>query len=451
MAENESKRVDSAGLVIGLILFLLLIRALSGLGEGLEQKFGIDTTFFSETFQTTRALSAETPLNTKIKNTLGAELWSKPGGGELQREIRAGKRGEVVGGPVLILGELWFEVKYEDGVSGWVSEDDIRIDIARDRKTLKENTPLGTKIKSIALTQVRDRPNGRVISKQESDALGTIIGGPSYSFGKRWWRVRYGNGDAGWILESELEIDTTADVKAIKENTPLGVRVQITETASILSHPIYGTIIGEQLTGVEGIIIGGPVAVEGKRFWEVEFKDGAIGFVSEDALERKTPVVNLIILVGTTFSTISTIVSLILLAGIIYVVVRLYKVNAKEYEMFGPLSVLPHDGEEGKNPRWEKVVDYAESSSPHEWRLAILEGDVLLNELVTKIGYHGENLGEKLKGIEQSDFLTLNQAWEAHKIRNVIAHEGSDYILTQRETRRVIDLYRQVFAEFHII
>ena len=61
MAEKESKGVDFAGPLIGLVLIFVLIRAFSGLSEGLEQKFGIDTTFFSKAFQTTRPLSVPPP------------------------------------------------------------------------------------------------------------------------------------------------------------------------------------------------------------------------------------------------------------------------------------------------------------------------------------------------------------------------------------------------------
>ncbi len=75
----------------------------------------------------------------------------------------------------------------------------------------------------------------------------------------------------------------------------------------------------------------------------------------------------------------------------------------------------------------------------------------MLDDMVDAMGYEGEGLGERLKQIERSDFNTLNQAWEAHKIRNNIAHAGSDFTLTQREVRRVIDLYKQVFDEFDFI
>ena len=78
-----------------------------------------------------------------------------------------------------------------------------------------------------------------------------------------------------------------------------------------------------------------------------------------------------------------------------------------------------------------------------------MEADIILGEMLEKMGYvKGETIGDKLKTIEKSDFTSLDQAWEAHKIRNMIAHEGTDYILTEREAKRVVGLYEQVFKEF---
>src|SRR3990167_5557173 len=84
-------------------------------------------------------------------------------------------------------------------------------------------------------------------------------------------------------------------------------------------------------------------------------------------------------------------------------------------------------------------------------RLAVLEADVLLDEMVTHMGYHGDSLGERLRSVEKSDFVTLDKAWEAHAVRNKIAHEGSAFPLANREAKRVIGLYEEVFREFHYI
>ena len=81
----------------------------------------------------------------------------------------------------------------------------------------------------------------------------------------------------------------------------------------------------------------------------------------------------------------------------------------------------------------------------------ILEADVMLDEVMEGQGYHGATLADKLKLVEPSDFLTIESAWEAHRVRNEIAHAGGDFLLSEREAKRVVELYRQVFDEFRYI
>ncbi len=101
--------------------------------------------------------------------------------------------------------------------------------------------------------------------------------------------------------------------------------------------------------------------------------------------------------------------------------------------------------------RWKNVIDYVESENPGNWRLAIIEADIMLDELLFSLRLPGNTIGDKLKAVEPSDFLSLNEAWEAHKARNMIAHEGQDFLLNQREARRIISLYEMVFKEFEVI
>lgn len=103
------------------------------------------------------------------------------------------------------------------------------------------------------------------------------------------------------------------------------------------------------------------------------------------------------------------------------------------------------------NPRWAKVLEHVNSNNSSDWRLAILEADIMLADVLDKMGYHGVTIGDKLKGIESSDFDTLNDAWEAHKVRNAIAHEGSNITITKSEAERVIRLFEKVFKEFKYV
>ncbi|HEY9584046.1 MAG TPA: hypothetical protein VJI33_00490 [Candidatus Paceibacterota bacterium] len=152
----------------------------------------------------------------------------------------------------------------------------------------------------------------------------------------------------------------------------------------------------------------------------------------------------------------SIVFTLLAIVGIIYCFMRLREV---EHGMIHAIEgghhgeIYGHDvsAAEVANRRFVRVVDHLNSENESDWRLAILEADLILEEMLHSMGYHGDSISEQLKGIERSDFHSLDQAWEGHKVRNQIAHEGGDFRITNREARRVVSLYEQVFKEFHFI
>jgi hypothetical protein len=155
------------------------------------------------------------------------------------------------------------------------------------------------------------------------------------------------------------------------------------------------------------------------------------------------------------FVGISFVLSLMLFIGIIYCVEKLKLIRKKEEEIYNPKIEIAYEevvkGDPDLARRWDKVKNHIESDNENDWRQAIMEADIMLAELLTKMGYKGEGIGEQLKRVEKSDFNTLDEAWEAHKVRNRIAHDGSGYVLSKTEAKRTIDLYRKVFDEFYFI
>ena len=162
---------------------------------------------------------------------------------------------------------------------------------------------------------------------------------------------------------------------------------------------------------------------------------------------------------------ISLLLSLLFLTGIIYCFIRTRavfremeeKTHGAHHEGHGAAHVGEHveahhePATASTNKRWEEIVAHINSDSPSNWRLAILECDIVLDEMLTKMSYRGETLADKLKAVEKSDFLSIDKAWEAHRVRNAVAHEGSNFQITDSETRRVVALYEEVFREFHYI
>ncbi|MBI2045896.1 MAG: hypothetical protein HYT28_00515 [Parcubacteria group bacterium] len=145
--------------------------------------------------------------------------------------------------------------------------------------------------------------------------------------------------------------------------------------------------------------------------------------------------------------------SLLFIAGIIYTAFRILEIRRSEHEKYHTVDIAIEPADGGfRRERWQTIIKKMESENISDWKLAIIEADTLLDEMVKKMGYPGENLGERLRHVEVSDFTSLQEAWEAHKVRNRIAHDSSDqFILTAREARRVIGLFEKVFREFKYI
>jgi len=103
-----------------------------------------------------------------------------------------------------------------------------------------------------------------------------------------------------------------------------------------------------------------------------------------------------------------------------------------------------------RNSRLQDVLTHSDSDSPNDWKLAIIEADIILDDILKKRGYAGNSLGERLKSISPQQLSTLNDAWEAHKIRNRIAHDGEDFVLTKHIADETVARYQRVFNEFDL-
>lgn len=149
---------------------------------------------------------------------------------------------------------------------------------------------------------------------------------------------------------------------------------------------------------------------------------------------------------------IFSILAVFFITLIIYCLIRIYEIKRDEHKKYHGLFAEPGDfAPAPKNQKWEQVKQHVLSENSSDWRLAIIEADTLLDELIKALNYKGENLGERMKNMSQNDFPKLQAAWEAHKVRNRIAHEGSDFVLTRPEARRIIDLYEEVFQSQNYI
>lgn len=442
MAE-ESKSGSTAFEDLALTLFaLLLVGQIFQKGpEFIAERWGIE--LGGNQFLVAGAgLSTDTPLGSKVNATDGATYYDSPGGtGTEDGTFPPGSSLTLVDGPETVDGKRWWKVEDQiTGKTGWVEESDL---VREGVGGLGPGTKVGAKARALFDAGIWNAPGGAVkTGVLKRGELGELTKGPNITNGSRWWFFESSDTEnSGWITEAAL-------VLASDTGWEEGTAVVGKKTADIYERAGGGEIAGLLKEDEKGKILGGPVSVGGEMWWFIESEDSEEGWVREvDLVEGgvrgvfKTVVIVLMIT--------GTVVTLILLGGIVYITIRTNQIRAKERERIR--NAIPKDIEPLRNERWEKILQHANSDNPSDWRLAIIEADILLDEVVARMGYQGETLGERLKTVVRGDMETLDNAWEAHKVRNQIAHTGSDFILTQREARRVIDLYASVFNEFKVI
>lgn len=95
---------------------------------------------------------------------------------------------------------------------------------------------------------------------------------------------------------------------------------------------------------------------------------------------------------------------------------------------------------------WREVLAKIESVNPSDWNIAVIRADSIFDGILKNMNLPGENMGERLKQLDAAELQSLNSVWEAHKIRNRIAHE-TDQTLTHDEARRAISLFENGLKE----
>ncbi len=148
------------------------------------------------------------------------------------------------------------------------------------------------------------------------------------------------------------------------------------------------------------------------------------------------------------------IVGFIALMMIIYYLYLSYEIRQMEVEHVNHWHAPETHRTQSANPRlqrWEKVVGLFNSSDHTQWRLAIIEADTMLEELMEYLGFDGTNLGERLKSASVRVFPPLQDAWEVHNLRNRLAHEGLTYDLQQDEAMRARKIYENLFRGYNFI
>jgi hypothetical protein len=119
--------------------------------------------------------------------------------------------------------------------------------------------------------------------------------------------------------------------------------------------------------------------------------------------------------------------------------------DAKEY-----LTYRPYYGWRKFDVRWQKIQKMVIAGLEPEAKLAIIEADSILNEVLKRIGHKGETFGERLDKATVDVLPNLEEVRRVHGIRNNIIHDPS-YSLDIAEAKMALEVYRKALVELNVL
>jgi hypothetical protein len=97
---------------------------------------------------------------------------------------------------------------------------------------------------------------------------------------------------------------------------------------------------------------------------------------------------------------------------------------------------------------WNNVELLMADENESSWVKAVFEADKILDYGLSVMGIAGNGLGERLKN-GKSLFNNVQAAWDAHKLRNQLAHE-IDMKLARHEAERAVRLFKDSLRQLGI-
>lgn len=142
----------------------------------------------------------------------------------------------------------------------------------------------------------------------------------------------------------------------------------------------------------------------------------------------------------------------------VWLFVKIWPLKQRLYVLEGrraykaPQKLLSFEEEQKRVTRkkWDDIVKKAQTGGPAVYPVVIIEADVLLENSLGRMGFLGKNLAERLRSLAPRELPSVNDVWEAHKLRNKIAHEP-DFKPSEVETTRALAAYKKALVELQII
>lgn len=98
---------------------------------------------------------------------------------------------------------------------------------------------------------------------------------------------------------------------------------------------------------------------------------------------------------------------------------------------------------------WIGILARVEKGLESEYKLAVVEADEMLEDVLKKMEYTGKTLEDRLGQVSPTIISNIEDIREVHKIRHKVVYDP-DYELTLDEIKRILEVYEKAFRELQL-
>jgi len=100
--------------------------------------------------------------------------------------------------------------------------------------------------------------------------------------------------------------------------------------------------------------------------------------------------------------------------------------------------------------QWVKISKRLEPGKAEDYKMSLIEADSLLDDVLKRMGFKGENMKERLEQAAAAKTLSdIENIQKAHKLRNNIVHDP-DYNLSLDKTKETLQAYEKAFRDLEL-
>ncbi|MDA1334971.1 MAG: hypothetical protein O2794_03085 [bacterium] len=167
------------------------------------------------------------------------------------------------------------------------------------------------------------------------------------------------------------------------------------------------------------------------------------------ALSTAVSYYNRFVIVAKVLSGIITAAAII---GILYVAVLAGRLQPRLQPTKETEEILEKEGDQkpAYTEKWVKMRERLESAGDDDAKIIIIEADALMDDALMHLKIPGDTMADRMKYISNPNFKAANNLWDAHKLRNEIAH-GTKKKIVYMDAVYAIEQYESALRELELI